>query len=531
MQYLIMVLIAVIVGALAAAVTYVLMRSQVKAQAQTAEIDAQRMAEEAEAKRRELMLEAEAKRRELTLEAEAKYRELMLGVKDETIRMRDELEREYGQRRKEVERHERRLQQKEEQLDGRLEALDRRDRKLQAKERENEETREKLEGLEKERSAELERVAQLTLDEARTMLLQQAETEIRDVMNRRVREIEQETKLEANRRAQKILATTIQRIASDYVAETSVSVVPLPSDDMKGRIIGREGRNIRSLEQATGVDLIVDDTPEAVTLSSFDPVRREIARRALTKLIQDGRIHPARIEELVNKSRLEVEQIMREEGERVAIEANVQGLHPDLIKLLGRLKYRTSYGQNVLQHVLECSLIAGAIGAEIGADVNVCKTAALLHDIGKAVDHEVEGPHALIGADIARRLGRSAKIVHAIAAHHGEEEPQTVEAFIVATADAISGARPGARREMVETYIKRLEALEGVATSFQGVEKAYAIQAGREVRILVQPDKVDDVAATRLARDVVKKIQESLEYPGQIKVTVIRETRAIDYAR
>jgi ribonuclease Y len=531
MQYLIMVLIAVIVGALAAAVTYVLMRSQAKSQAQTAEIDAKRMAEEAEAKRRELTLEAEAKRRELTLEAETKYRELMLEVKDETIRMRDELEREYSQRRKEVERHERRLQQKEEQLDGRLDALDRRERKLQTKERENEETREKLEGIEQERRTELERVAQLTLDEARTMLLQQAETEIREIMNRRVREIEQETKLEANRRAQKILATTIQRISSDYVAETSVSVVPLPSDDMKGRIIGREGRNIRSLEQATGVDLIVDDTPEAVTLSSFDPVRREIARRALTKLIQDGRIHPARIEELVNKSRLEVEQIMREEGERVAIEANVQGLHPDLIKLLGRLKYRTSYGQNVLQHVLECSLIAGAIGAEIGADVNVCKTAALLHDIGKAVDHEVEGPHALIGADIARRLGRSAKIVHAIAAHHGEEEPQTVEAFIVATADAISGARPGARREMVETYIKRLEALEGVATSFQGVEKAYAIQAGREVRILVQPDKVDDVAATRLARDVVKKIQESLEYPGQIKVTVIRETRAIDYAR
>jgi ribonuclease Y len=520
MQYVIMVLIAVIVGILAAAITYILTRSSVKSQVQSAESDAQRVTEEAEAKRRELMLEAEAK-----------HRELMLAAKDEALRLRDELEREHAQRRKEVERLERRLQQKEEQLDGRLEALDRRERRLQSKERDNEEMREKLAAMEAERRAEIERVAQLTLDEARSILLEHAEAEVRDVMNRRVREIEQETKLEANRRAQKILATTIQRIASDYVAENTVSIVPLPSDDMKGRIIGREGRNIRALEQATGVDLIVDDTPEAVTLSSFDPVRREIARRALTKLIQDGRIHPARIEELVNKSRNEIEQIMREEGERVALEANVQGLHPDLIKLLGRLKYRTSYGQNVLQHVLECSLIAGVLGAEIGADVNVCKTAALLHDIGKAVDHEVEGPHALIGADIARRLGRSAKIVHAIAAHHGEEEPQTVEAFIVAAADAISGARPGARREMVETYIKRLEALEGVATSFQGVEKAYAIQAGREVRILVQPDKVDDLAATRLARDVVKKIQESLEYPGQIKVTVIRETRAIDYAR
>jgi ribonuclease Y len=520
MQYVIMVLIAVIVGILAAAITYILTRSSVKSQVQSAESDAQRVAEEAEAKRRELMRDVEAR-----------HRELVLVAKDEALRLRDELEREHTQRRKEVERLERRLQQKEEQLDGRLEALDRRERKLQNKERDNEEMREKLTALEAERRAEIERVAQLTLDEARSILLQQAETESRDVMNRRVREIEQETKLEANRRAQKILATTIQRVASDYVAENTVSIVPLPSDDMKGRIIGREGRNIRALEQATGVDLIVDDTPEAVTLSSFDPVRREIARRALTRLIQDGRIHPARIEELVNKSRIEIEQIMREEGERVALEANVQGLHPDLIKLLGRLKYRTSYGQNVLQHLLEVSLIAGALGAEIGADVNVCKTAALLHDIGKAVDHEVEGPHALIGADIARRLGRSAKIVHAIAAHHGEEEPQTVEAFIVAAADAISGARPGARREMVETYIKRLEALEGVATSFQGVEKAYAIQAGREVRILVHPDKVDDLAATRLARDVVKKIQESLEYPGQIKVTVIRETRAIDYAR
>jgi ribonuclease Y len=475
-------------------------------------------------------------------EAETRRRDVALETKDEAIRLRADLDRELTQRRKEIERIERRIEQKEESIDRKIAGLEQREQTLRKQEQRAADARE---AWEQERARqqqdidaargrqlqELERIAGLTADEAKDQLVAEVEAEARAIAARRMHEIEQEFNAEADRRARKVLATTIQRIASDYVAETTISVVPLPSDDMKGRIIGREGRNIRSLEQATGVDLIVDDTPEAVTLSSFDPVRREIARRALTKLIQDGRIHPARIEELVNKSRLEVEQIMREEGERVAIEANVQGLHPDLIKLLGRLKYRTSYGQNVLQHVLECSLIAGAIAAEIGADVNVCKTAALLHDIGKAVDHEVEGPHALIGADIARRLGRSAKIVHAIAAHHGEEEPQTVEAFIVATADAISGARPGARREMVETYIKRLEALEGVATSFQGVEKAYAIQAGREVRILVQPDKVDDVGASRLARDVVKKIQESLEYPGQIKVTVIRETRAIDYAR
>ncbi|MBX5445378.1 ribonuclease Y [Sphaerobacter sp.] len=500
---------ALVVGIVAAVATHLYLRSTAMAKVQQAEAEIQRRLDEAEAKRREMILEA----------------------KDEAIRLRDELEREYNQRRKELERIERRLQQKEEQLDRRLEGLERRERRAQARERELEEAREKLQDIEAERRAELERVAQLTTDEARSLILEQTEREMREQMNRMVREMEAEARAEAQRRAQNILATAIQRIASDYVAETTVSVVSLPSDDMKGRIIGREGRNIRALEQATGVDLIVDDTPEAVTLSSFDPVRREIARRALTKLIQDGRIHPARIEEVVNKTRQEVEQIIREEGERVALEANVQGLHPDLIKLLGRLKYRTSYGQNVLQHSLEVSLIAGALAAELGADVNVCKTAALLHDIGKAVDHEVDGPHALIGADIARRLGRSAKIVHAIAAHHGEEEPQTVEAFIVATADAISGARPGARREMVEAYIKRLEALEGVANSFQGVEKAYAIQAGREVRILVQPDKVDDLGAMRLARDIVKKIQESLEYPGQIKVTVIRETRAVEYAR
>jgi ribonucrease Y len=500
---------AVIAGAVAVAITYFYLKSRADTRVGRAELEAQRITEEAEARGREFVLQA----------------------KDDGIRAREEMDREVTRRRKDLDRVERRIEQKEEQLDKKTEQLERRDRNLQRKEKENEEIRAELDGFRARQMEELQRVAILTVDQAREILLERVELEMRDILDRRVHELEQEAKTEANHRSRMILATTLQRISSDYVAETTVSVVPLPSDDMKGRIIGREGRNIRALEQATGVDLIVDDTPEAVTLSGFDPVRREVARRALAKLIQDGRIHPARIEEIVAKTRLELEQIMREEGEKVAYEANVQGLHPDLIKLLGRMKYRTSYGQNVLAHSLEVSMICGALAAEMGADVNVAKTAGLLHDIGKAVDHEVDGPHALIGADIARRLGRSARIVHAIAAHHGEEEPQTVEAFIVATADSISGARPGARREMVEAYIKRLEALEGVANSFEGVEKSFAIQAGREVRILVQPDRVDDLAATKLARDIVKKIEESLEYPGQIKVTVIRETRAVSYAR
>ncbi|HQZ88606.1 MAG TPA: ribonuclease Y [Thermomicrobiales bacterium] len=500
---------AVLGGAIAALLTRAHLQSSASSMVGKANLEAQRITEEAEAQRRETVLEA----------------------KDEAIRIRNEMDREVANRRRDTERMERRIEQKEEQFDRKTEQVDRRDRNLERREKELDQREGELKTFQDRQEEELQRVAMMTTDQAREVLLRQTEDDMRDILNRRVHELEQEAKAEADRRSRKILATTIQRIASDYIAESTVSVVPLPSDDMKGRIIGREGRNIRALEQATGCDLIVDDTPEAVTLSGFDPVRREIARRALLKLIQDGRIHPARIEEVVNKTRLDLEQVMREEGEKVAYEANVQGLHPDLIKLLGRLKYRTSYGQNVLAHSLEVSLVAGALAAELGADVNVSKTAGLLHDIGKAVDHEVDGPHALIGADIARRLGRSARIVHAIAAHHGEEEPQTVEAFIVATADGISGARPGARREMVETYIKRLEALEAVANSFDGVEKCFAIQAGREVRIMVQPEKVDDLAAAKLARDIVKKIEENLEYPGQIKVTVIRETRAVDYAR
>jgi ribonuclease Y len=511
---------ALLVICISVLATYVYLDKRAQSRVRQAQVDADRIREEAESERRNASIAA----------------------KDEAIRLRGELDRELTQRRKEIERIERRIEQKEETIDRKSASLEQRENAIrkgeQAQERaretwEQERTRQQqeLENARGRHLQELERIAGLTSDEAKQQLVAEVEADARAMAARRVHEIEQEVHEEADRRSRKILATTIQRIATDYVAESTVSVVPLPSDDMKGRIIGREGRNIRALEQATGVDLIVDDTPEVITVSAYDPLRRELARRVLAKLLQDGRIHPARIEEVVAKTQTELDQTIREEGEKVAYEANVVGLHPDLIKLLGRLKFRTSYGQNVLHHSLEVSMIAAALAAEIGADVNVCKTAGLLHDIGKAVDHEVEGPHALIGADIARRLGRSAKIVHAIAAHHGEEEPATVEAFIVATSDAISGARPGARREMVETYVKRLEALEGVANSFEGVEKSFAIQAGREVRILVSPTHIDDLAASRLARDVSKKIEESLEYPGQIKVTVIRETRAVDYAR
>ncbi|MCC6943420.1 MAG: ribonuclease Y [Thermomicrobiales bacterium] len=479
---------------------------------------------------------------QIIADAEERKRQSAIEAKDEAMRLRAELDRELANRRKEIDRIERRVEQKEENIDRKLQSVEQRDQNVRKGEQGLERSREQWEAervrqqaqLDQERNRhiqELERVAGLTAEEARQELVAEVEAEARAQAARRLHAIEQEIHEEADRRSRKILATTIQRIATDYIAESTVAVVPLPSDDMKGRIIGREGRNIRALEQATGVDLIVDDTPEVIMISAYDPLRRELARRVLSRLLQDGRIHPTRIEEVVNKAQVELDQTIREEGERIAFEANVAGLHPDLIKLLGRLKYRTSYGQNVLAHSLEVSVIAGALAAEIGADINVSKTAGLLHDIGKAVDHEVEGPHALIGADIAKRLGRSAKIVHAIAAHHGEEEPVTVEAFIVATADAISGARPGARREMVETYVKRLEALEGVANSFDGVEKSFAIQAGREVRVLVSPNKIDDLAASRLAQDVVKKIEETLEYPGQIKVTVIRETRSVEYAR
>jgi ribonuclease Y len=474
---------------------------------------------------------AEEKAQVAVREAEAQRKEMVLQAKDQAHQIRTEVEAEYRERRQEIQRQERRLQQKEENLDRKLEATEKRERSLQGKERELETLQAQLGNMREEQRKELERIAGMTAEEAKAVLLQEIEDEVRIDANRRYREVEAQVKEEAETRIRSVLATAASRAASEYVPEITVSIVPLPNDEMKGRIIGREGRNIRAIEQATGVDIIIDETPEAITLSAFDPVRREVARRAVLKLIADGRIHPARIEEVVTKAKAEVENIMREEGEKAAYAANVQGLHPELIKLLGRLSFRTSYGQNQLQHVVEASRIAAAIAAEIGADVNVAKTATLLHDIGKAVDHEVEGPHALIGAELAKRLGRSQRIVHAIAAHHNEEEPQTVEAWIVQAADALSGGRPGARRDSVENYIKRLEALEAVANSFEGVERSFAIQAGREVRMLVKPESIDDIGAMRLARDVAKKIEESLEYPGQIKVTVVRETRAIEYAK
>lgn len=465
-------------------------------------------------------------------DATAKQKELLLEAKDEALRQRTAVENELRERRSDLQRQERRLQQREENLDRKIEANERRERIIQQREKEVEALRQEAEGLKRQQKLELERISGLSEEEAKAQLLNAIEEEVKQDAARRVRELEMAAKEEADRRARQIVALAIQRCAADQVAETTVSVVPLPNDEMKGRIIGREGRNIRALEAATGVDLIIDDTPDAVTLSGFDPVRREVARVALNKLILDGRIHPARIEEVVQKARTEVEAIIREEGEQAAFKADVHGLHPELVKLLGRLKYRTSYGQNVLLHSIEVALLASTMAAEIGADVNVARTAGLLHDIGKAVDHEVEGPHALIGADLAKRFGKSPRIVHAIGAHHAdEEEPQTVEAVLVQAADAISGARPGARRETVESYIKRLEALENIANSFTGVEKSFAIQAGREVRILVKPEEVDDLYAVRLARDIVRKIEDTLEYPGQIKVTVVRETRAVDYAK
>jgi ribonuclease Y len=475
--------------------------------------------------------EAAIKIEAMLAEARAEEKDILLRAKDEALKIRTAVEQEAREARNEYQRAERRLAQKEENIDRKLESIERREKSLAAKEQEAEEAKAELERLRQEEIKELERVSAMNRDEAKAQLLQAVETEIRAEANKRVRDIEFETKEEAEAKARKIIALAIQKYASDQVSESSVSVVPLPSEDMKGRIIGREGRNIRALEAATGVDLIIDDTPDTVILSGFDPVRREIARQALTKLIVDGRIHPARIEELVAKARIEVDNVMREEAEKAALEAKVHGLSPDLIKAVGRLHFRTSYSQNVLRHSVEMAALAATMAHELGADVNIARRGAFLHDIGKGVSYEVEGPHAIIGGEIAKRLGESKAVVHAIKAHHGEEEPETVEALIVAAADAISAARPGARRENLETYAKRLEALENIANSFPGVDRSFAIQAGREVRIIVKPDEVDDLAAARLARDIVKQIQENLSYPGQIKVMVLRETRAVEFAK
>jgi ribonuclease Y len=477
------------------------------------------------------VLSAERGARSILADAEAQQKEILLEAKEEAIRVRAGVEAEVKERRDQVLRLEQRIASKEENLDRKVDALERREHALASKEEDIQETRGKLEELHRQQIQEIERVSGLSSQEARDLLLREVEAEIQEDANRRLRQIDAQFKEEADRRSRDILGTVMQRLVTEVGHETTVSVVPIPSDDMKGRIIGREGRNIRALEAATGVDLIIDDTPDAVTLSAFDSVRREIARLALSRLVTDGRIHPTRIEEVVEKARQEVEAGIKEAGEQAAIEAGCPGLHPEVLKTLGRLKYRTSYGQNQLKHAVECALIAAMIAEEIGADVNVCRRGALLHDLGKAIDHEVEGTHALIGADLARRHNVSAAVVHCVEAHHEEVEPRTVEAVVVQIADAISGSRPGARRETLEHYIKRLEALEGVANSFEGVEKAFAIQAGREIRIIVKPEEVDDLESMRLARDVTKKIEESLEYPGQIKVTVVRETRAVDYAR
>jgi len=464
-------------------------------------------------------------------DAITKQKEILLESKEEVLKIKADVESETRSRRSDLHRQERRISQKEENLDRKTEALERRERNLGAKEQEIDRSMAQLEEFKKKQVHQLELISGMSTAEAKDLLLTMVEEESRQDMAQRIRETEAQLKEEADQKAREIVAFSIQRCATDVASETTVSVVPLPSDDMKGRLIGREGRNIRALENATGVDLIVDDTPEAVTISCFDPIRREVARLALERLILDGRIHPARIEEVVAKAKDEVDAIIQTEGEQAAYKSGVVGLHPEVIKLLGHLKYRFSYGQNVLTHSIEASYLSAMIAAELGADVNIAKTAGLLHDIGKAADQEIEGPHAAIGADITRRLGKSTEVSKAIAEHHGETDSMSVFGFIVAAADAISSSRPGARRESLEQHLKRLEALENVASSFPGVEKSFAIQAGREVRILVKPQDIDDLSTVRLARDIVKKIEESLEYPGQIKVTVIRETRAVDYAK
>jgi len=463
--------------------------------------------------------------------AEAVKKETILEAKEEIHILRTEFEKESKERRNEIQRTERRLAQREEALDKKVASLEAKEEQINKRLKEINKRKEEIDQLYQEQIEQLEKISGMTNEEAKNLLLEKVEQEARREMAIYVREIENKAKEEADRKSREIIANAIQKYAADHVAENTVSVVSLPNDEMKGRIIGREGRNIRALETATGIDLIIDDTPEAVILSGFDPIRREIARIALEKLIIDGRIHPARIEEMVKKARKEVEKEIRDAGEQAAFETGIHNLHPELIKLLGRLKYRTSYGQNVLKHSLEVAHLAAVMAAELGANVKLAKRGGLLHDIGKAVDHEVEGPHIQIGADLAKKYRESADVIHCIQAHHGDIEAQSVEAVLVQAADAISAARPGARRETLENYIKRLEALEEIANSFSGVEKCYAIQAGREVRILVKPEDVDDAGMHLMAKDIVKKIEKDLDYPGQIKVSVIRETRSVEYAK
>jgi ribonuclease Y len=475
--------------------------------------------------------EAETQARRRTADAETAAKERLLEAKEEAVRIRAAVEQEGREIRAQSQQFERRLHQKEENLERRVEDVERREQGIGERERALDEIRVELEEATKQQLKELERVANMTRQEAQGVLMSQLEQELRNEIARRVREAELAARDDSEKRARAIVTEAIQRIAADQTAETSVSVLPLPNEEIKGRIIGREGRNIRALQQATGIDLIIDDTPEAVVISGFDPVRREVARTALNKLIVDGRIHPARIEDVVAKARQEVLQRIKEEGEAAVLEVGLQGIHPELVRHLGILRFRTSYGQQVLNHSKEVAYLAAMMAAEIGADVRIAKMAGLLHDIGKAIDHEVEGSHAVIGADLVQRHGIPAPVVHAVRAHHYDEEPHTIEALLLIAADAISAARPGARRETLDAYIKRLEKLEEIANSFQGVQQSYAIQAGREVRILVRPEQIDDSSAQLMARDIAKRIESELSYPGQIRVTVVRETRATEYAK
>ncbi len=475
--------------------------------------------------------EAERIKKDAKAAAESKKKEALIEAKDEIHRLRNESERELKERRNEVMRQERRLQQKEESLDHKIENYEAKEEAIAKKQKEIDSRLQDAENLKKGQFEMLERISGFTVEQAKEYLLKNLADELTHEKALKISEFEAQLKDEADQRARNLISHAIQRVAADQVSETTVSVVPLPNDEMKGRIIGREGRNIRAIETLTGVDLIIDDTPEAITLSGFDPVRREIARLCLERLISDGRIHPARIEEMVEKARREVEATIKSEGERAVLETGLRGIHPEVVKLLGRLRYRTSYGQNVLNHSMEVAFLSGIMASELGIDPEVARRAGLLHDIGKAVDHEIEGSHIEIGVDIARKYKESEAVIHAIHAHHGDVEANTVVACLVQAADAISAARPGARRENLENYIKRLEKLEEVANEFNGVERSFAIQAGREIRIIVRPEVVSDDKMTLLARDIAQKIEDSLDYPGQIKVNLIRENRAVDYAK